>query len=297
MEELSSYVARKQKYTGYNRTFRERNSFSKTDPDATFMRMKDDHMRNGQLKPGYNLQLGVEGEYVVGVGISEERSDERCLVPLLERMEAGTGRQHKNVCLDAGYEGEENYKALQARKQEAYIKPQNYERSKTRKYRNNLYIRENMPYDLKTDTYTRPNGKVFCKIYTYGRKNKFGFVADVTVYECEDCSGCLHKSVCTKAKANRRITVSKDFIALREASRERITSPKGIALRLNRSIQSEGVFGNFKQNYGFRRFLRRGKENVFTETLLYAFAHNINKLHHKKKRKLSQVIFHLPKAA
>ena len=105
------------------------------------------------------------------------------------------------------------------------------------------------------------------------------------------------KKDCTRAKENRKMTVSKDFIELRNASRERITSEFGKALRLNRSIQSEGAFGVLKQDYGFRRFLRRGAENVFTETLLYAFAYNINKLHNKKKRKLQGVTFHLLNSA
>jgi transposase len=299
LETLEEYVLRKRKYTDYNRTFRGRNSFSKTDRDATFMRMKDDHMKNGQLKPGYNLQLGVEGEYIVGVDISAERSDELALLPLLERMDKGIGERHRNITLDAGYESEENYKALQSRKQTAYIKPQNYEKSKTRKYKNNAYLRENMPYDSENDTYTCPNGNIFRYLHTTKRRSKSGFESEVTVYECHGCNACPQKKDCTRAKENRRISVSKDFIELRNASRERITGEYGKTLRLNRSIQSEGVFGVLKQDYGFRQFLRRGKTNVFTETLLYAIAYNINKFHNKKKKKRKPhgVTFHLLNSA
>jgi len=154
IETLREYLSRKAKYAGYSATFKGRNSFSKTDPDATFMRMKEDHMKNGQLKPGYNLQLGVEGGYIVGVDISSERSDEWTLLSLLKRMDAGLHQRHKAVVADAGYESEENYTSLEEREQIAYIKPQNYEKSKTRKYRNNAYLRENMPYDPQNDTYT-----------------------------------------------------------------------------------------------------------------------------------------------
>jgi hypothetical protein len=115
--------------------------------------MKEDHMMNGQLKPGYNLQIGVEGEYIVGASICSERSDELALLGLLNRMDAGLDKRHKTVTLDAGYESEENYKMLETRNQIAYIKPQNYERSKSRKYRSNAYLRENMPYNHTTDTY------------------------------------------------------------------------------------------------------------------------------------------------
>jgi transposase len=298
IETLESCLFRKNKYGGYNETFKGRNSFSKTDPDATFMRMKDDHMLNGQLKPGYNLQLGVTGEYIVGVDISEERSDKQTLIPLLDRMEKGmNGKRFENVTADAGYESEENYKALESRNQVAYIKPQNYEKSKTRKYKTNAYLRENMPYNSENDTYTCPAGDTFTPIYTTVRKSTSGFESTVTVYECQGCSSCPQKKDCTRAKGNRKISVSKNFIALREKSRERITSEQGKILRMNRSIQSEGAFGVLKEDYGFRRFERRGKINVLTETFLHAIAYNINKFHNKKKRKLSRIILHMPKSA
>jgi transposase len=117
------------------------------------------------------------------------------------------------------------------------------------------------------------------------------------VYECSGCSNCPQKNQCTRAKGNRKISVSKDFIALRDEARTRITSENGKILRLNRSIQSEGAFGVLKQDYGFKRFARRGTTNVFTETILYAIAYNINKLHSKTKRKLLGVIVHMPKSA
>lgn len=284
MEELEELLLRKAKYALYNDTFKGRNSFSKTDPDATFMRMKEDHMKNGQLKPGYNLQLGVEGEYIVGVSISAERSDELALLGLLERMDIALGRRHKAVTADAGYESEENYKILEERKQDAYIKPQNYERSKTRRYRNNAYLRDNMPYDPEADTYTCPAGNTFTRQYEKKTKSKSGYEAAVTVYECSGCGECPQKAFCTRAKGNRQLQVSKDFLALRQASLGRITSDFGKTLRLNRSIQVEGAFGVLKQDYGFRRFLRRGESNVLTEVFLYAMAYNVNKLHNKRNQ-------------
>lgn len=292
IETLEEYLARQAKYEDYNAAFKGRNSFSKTDRDATFMRMKDDHMRNGQLKPGYNVQLGVEGEYIVGVDISSQRSDEQTLLGLLERMEKGCGKRHENVVTDAGYESEENYQTLEERGQIAYIKPQNYEKSKTRKYRNNAYLREHMPYDAQADTYSCPQGYLFRALYETKRKSKSGFESHVTVYECSGCMECPQKKLCTRAKGNRRLQVSKNFIALRTAALSRITSGQGECLRLNRSIQSEGAFGVLKENYGFRRFLRRGLNNVFTEMLLYAMAYDINKLHAKQRRERCGVMLH-----
>lgn len=280
IEQLREYAARKQKYTGYNETFRGRNSFSKTDPDATFMHMKEDHMHNAQLKPGYNVQFAVEGEYITGVNVSSERSDQLTLIPLLEDMEQHNV-EYKDVTADAGYESEENYTWFEKRNKECYIKPQNYERSKTKKYKSNMALRENMTYDAEKDEYTCQAGRKLRAKYVGERKSKSGFVSEITYYECDDCSDCPHKKGCTKAKGNRKLQVSKKFIEQREISRARITSELGILLRMNRSIQSEGAFGVVKQDYGFRQFLLRGHKKVSTEVFLVAMAFDMNKLHAK----------------
>jgi len=281
IELLRELLSRKGKYAGYQETFDGRNSFSKTDPDATFMHMKDDHMRNAQLKPGYNIQLGVEGEYITGVYVSSERSDQLTLIPLLENMAAHLERHYDDVTADAGYESEENYTYFEGITSDCYIKPQNYERSKTKKYKSNMALRENMAYDLALDEYTCQAGKKLKAVYVGKRKSKSGFENEITYYECESCEGCLYKKKCTKSKGNRTLQVSKKFIDQRKQSLARITSDKGVLLRMNRSIQSEGAFGVIKQDYGFRQFLLRGNKKVITEILLVAMGYNINKLHNK----------------
>jgi len=281
IEQLTTFFERQKKYERYQETFGERNSFSKTDPDATFMRMKDDHMRNAQLKPGYNVTLGVEGEYITGVHMSSERSDQQTMIPLLGSMEERLGVRYKDVTLDAGFESEENYTYFEGKEQTCYIKPQNYERSKTKKYRNNLYRRENLPYDPELDEYTCPNGKKLSAVHEGIRKSKSGFESLVTYYACESCQTCPQKKLCTKAKGNRTIQVSKTFLRRREESLRRITSETGILLRMNRSIQVEGAFGVLKQDMGFRQFLLRGNKKVKTELFLMALGYNLNKLHRK----------------
>ena len=281
IELLRELLGRKGKYARYQETFQGRNSFSKTDPDATFMHMKDDHMRNAQLKPGYNIQLGVEGEYITGVHVSSERSDQLTLIPLLENMEAHLGERYEDVTADAGYESEENYTHFEGKTMECYIKPQNYERSKTKKYKSNMALRENMRYDPDVDEYTCQSGKKLRVVYVGKRKSKSGYESEITYYECESCEGCPHKKKCTRAKGNRKLQVSKKFIEQRKESLERITSEKGVLLRMNRSIQAEGAFGVIKQDYGFRQFLLRGNKKVLTELILVAMGYNINKLHNK----------------
>ena len=281
IEEIKALVARRDKYAGYQKTFDGRNSFSKTDPDATFMHMKEDHMRNAQLKPGYNVQFAVEGEYITGLTMSSERSDQLTLIDTLETMHDHLDEYYEDVTADAGYESEENYTYFEDKPTTCYIKPQNYERSKTKKFKSNMALRENMAYDYENDEYTCQNGKRLKAVYTGERKSKSGYTSEVTYYECESCEGCPYKKRCTKSKGNRKMQVSKKFIKQRAESLERITSEKGILLRMNRSIQSEGAFGVIKQNYAFRQFLLRGKKKVFTEILLVAMAYNVNKLHAK----------------
>ncbi|MEA4888383.1 MAG: IS1182 family transposase [Clostridiaceae bacterium] len=291
-EEISGYLERQEQYNHDNSLFDGRNSFSKTDTDATFMHMKEDHMRNSQLKPGYNVQIGVEGEYVVGIDISSERSDQLTLIPFLEKLQASHSHKHQNIVADAGYESEENYIYLAEQNYTAYIKPQNYEQSKTRQYRNDPYRAGNMAYDEVSDTYTCPQGRLLLPAYQKHPKSKSGYISTVQIYECQSCDGCPVKSRCTKAAGNRHLQVAKTFLGLRQASLDNITSPFGILLRMNRSIQVEGAFGVLKEDYGFRRFLLRGKKNVRTEYTLLCMGYNLNKLHNKIQNKRCQTLLH-----
>jgi transposase len=294
-EQVTELLEKKHRYEDYQATFNGRSSFSKTDTDATFMHMKDDHMRNSQLKPGYNVQIGVSGEYIVGVDISSERSDQLTLVPLLKRMESGLGQKHDAIIADAGYESEENYTYLESHDQRCFIKPQNYEKSKSRKYRNNKYIKENMPYDVQSDSYTCPAGRQIVAEYDTVRKSKSGFESAVTHYQCESCAGCLLRDKCFRSKypdKNRTFEVSKAFRCQRQRATELITSQEGTLLRINRSIQVEGAFAVIKEDYAFRRFLTRGRENVRTEMLLMAMGYNLFRLHCKiQSGRSRQILF------
>ena len=295
LEALYSYQGRQQGYDESKEILGERNSYSKTDTDATFMRMKDDHMKNGQLKPAYNAQLAVEAEYVIGVGIFPNPNDTTTLIPLLDRMYKYNGEMIiKRLIADAGYESEENYMYLEGKNIEYYIKPQTYEQQKKRSFKKNISKRENMTYNAKTDEYTCHNQKQLKPIHTFNKKSSTGYVSAVTVYECENCEGCPYKEKCTKSKGNRRMQVSKTFIEKRQKSYENITTEKGVLLRMNRSIQSEGAFGVLKTDRQFDRFLTRGNPNVTTELLLLCFGYNVNKLHTKiQKERCGQPLHQL----
>ena len=260
-----------------------RNSFAKTDPDATFMRMKEDHMRNGQLKPAYNIQLAVNSEYIVGYGVFSNRTDSGTLKPLLKSIEKAHGREYKSVTADAGYESLENYTYLDKNEQLSFIKPINYEQ---RKKKSTWVGRmEDMSYDEEMDSFKCKNDKELTFSHEINKKSATGFVSKCSVYRCRECQDCPLRQNCSKAQQQdaKTIEVCWDFVKKREASFHNITSELGIQYRVNRSIQSEGTFGVLKQDWGFRRFLTRGTTNVIVQIALLAFAFNIRKLHTKRK--------------
>ena len=289
IEKLEEYLEKLKEYTQKVNICGNRNSYSKTDNDATFMRMKEDAMGNGQLKAGYNVQHGVDSEYITWLTVGPQPTDTTTLIPFLKSMESNLKFKYEKIVADAGYESEENYAFLESNKQLAFIKPSNYEISKTRKYKADIGLIDNMEYNEDGDYYICRNGKRLEVCNIISRKSKTGYRSTKTIYTCNDCSNCLYKSSCIKGnnfkgsfeERVKRLEVAKEFKQYRKETLERITSSEGCQLRMNRSIQAEGSFGELKQDMGFRRFLCKGKQNVLAESILLAMAHNINKLHNK----------------
>ncbi len=289
IETLDEYISKLKEYKEKLRICGKRNSYAKTDTDATFMRMKEDAMLNGQLKPAYNLQHGVDSEYVTWLNIFPNSTDTPTLVPFLKEMEQYMSFKYRNIVADAGYESEENYVFLERNGQVGYIKPQNYELSKTRNFKNDISRRENMDYDPETDTYTCRNGRKLSAASIKKEKTATGYTRKVTIYECKSCSNCPYKKNCIKGNncktafkdRKKKLTVSRKFEEKRAECLERIMGDFGTQLRMNRSIQAEGSFANVKEDMNFRRYLYRGKANVLAQSTLLVIGFNINKLHHK----------------
>ena len=289
LEQLDQYLEKRKEYTKKLYTLGDRNSYSKTDPDATFMRMKEDAMRNGQLKPAYNIQHGVDSEYITWIDISPRPTDTCTLIPFLKDMESHLGFKYSEIVADAGYESEENYLFIEGNGQTAYIKPQNYEISKTRKYKKDISRRENMEYHADRDSYICRNGRELTVTNERRSKTASGYVSVKTYYRSPDCTGCPYKTECIKGnncktpmeKRNKVLMVSKTMSQKRAEDLERITSEYGTMLRMNRSIQAEGSFVDVKEDMNFRRYLYRGKANALAESILLAMGRNINKLHCK----------------
>ena len=264
----------------------DRNSYSKTDPDATFMRMKDDHMRNGQLKPGYNVQIGVNSEYITGIDAFTNRTDYGTLVPFMKTMQQKHGKKYKSVTADAGYERFNNYLFLEDNGQLSFIKPANYEQQKSSSFKKQIGRMENMAYDAEADSYTCSQGRKL-NLRRECTELKNGRYITTAWYRCESCADCPVREKCCQAKdtaQSKELRVNKTLQELRKASLENITSEHGIHLRLSRSIQVEGAFGLLKNDFGFRRFLTRGKKNIRTELFFLALAFDLKKLWMKRDR-------------
>ena len=262
-----------------------RNSYSKTDTDATFMRMKEDHMRNGQLKPAYNVQIAVNSEYITGIDVFSDRTDFGTLVPFLKTLQRQHGKKYGSVTADAGYERLGNYLFLESNGQMSFIKPANYEQQKSAKYKKQLGRMENMAYDSDEDCYICANGRKLALRRECTELQNGQFVT-TAYYRCEGCKGCPLRGKCCQAKdaeQPKELRVNKTLQELRKTSHENITTEHGIYLRMCRSIQVEGAFGLLKNDFGFRRFLTRGKANVRTELFLLALAFDLKKLWMKRE--------------
>ena len=276
---------------GYKECFeimgKDRNSYSKTDLEATFMRMKEDHMLNGQLKPAYNVQIAVENYFIVHGYVSNDRTDYNTLIPVLEKHKKAFGAALEEVTADSGYCSEKNLLYLKQNGTASYIKPQDHEKRRTRAWREDISKYYNMTVQIFEDEhyYLCHDGRELRHIRTESREQD-GYTQTWEVYGCADCSGCEHKSRCLykynaekNSDRNKVMKINEQWEALKEASNANIQSEKGILKRQIRSIQTEGHFRDIKENENFRQFNYRGTEKVYKEFMLYAIGRNINKYH------------------
>ncbi|QUL58043.1 IS1182 family transposase [Paenibacillus tritici] len=270
-------LPRLQKYEQYQKLLGDRNSFSKTDPEATFMRMKEDHMRNGQLKPGYNVQIGTENQFILTYSIHQRPTDTRCLEPHLEKAQQILGKWPKTVIADAGYGSEENYAYLENRGIQAVVKYGSYHKEKTKAWKANVGKIENWTYDTGEDHWVCPAGNML----RFHRESKetleSGYEIRRRHYRSSSCEGCPLKERCTKAAGNREVVVSLERLRYQNQARKILRSEEGYALAVRRMTEPESVFGQLKNNRGFRRFLLRGMEKVTLEVGWLSLAHNLLK--------------------
>jgi hypothetical protein len=275
------YLPRMQKYEHQEELLENRRSYSKTDTDATFMRMKEDHMRNGQLKPGYNVQMGTENQYVTGFSIHRRPSDTSCMKDHLKGLKHRMGKLPDTITADAGYGSEENYDYLTEEQVESYVKYNTYDKEKSREWRKDILRVQNWVYLPGSDQYECGYGRKLSFLYERTQRSENGYLSTVRVYESEDCTGCPYRARCVKREgedATRRIHVNRNLEELKKQARDRLNSEMGQEMRRKRPTEVESVFGDIKGNYGVRRFLLRGLEKVTTEWGLLCIGHNMRKL-------------------
>jgi transposase len=274
----TDYLPREEKYEEQEKILAERKSYAKTDPDATFMRMKEDHMRNGQLKPGYNVQIGTENQFVVSFSIHQRPGDTSCLIPHLERMKQQYGRLPQRVIADAGYGSEENYAYLEKEQIQGYVKYNRFQQEQKRSWRKQYFRVENWKYEIESDRYICPTDQQLVFRRTFQKKTENGYPSTIREYECQSCEGCPVKLQCTKSVGNRCVQISPDLNRYRDQARMNLLSEKGRKLSIQRNVEVEPVFGQIKHNWGFRRFVLKGNDKVKTEWGLVCIAHNLAKL-------------------
>ena len=261
----------------------DRNSYSKTDHSATFMRVKTDYMGNDQLLPAYNVQLAVADEYIAMVDVSHYRSDMDCFIPLMEHFHDVYGFYPKYPVADAGYGSYNNYLYCEQKGMEKYMKFTMFKKeTEDKNYRENPFRAENFPID-EEGTMRCPNGKAFIFQYRkHVKGNAYGRQEEV--YRCEDCFGCPFAEQCKKAEGNRTVRINQELTAMHKEVINNLESIQGALLRMNRSIQAEGTFGILKQDRWYKRIVRKGINSVRLEVLLVSIGHNLYKYHNKKNR-------------
>ena len=267
------------KYEKQEAILKGRNSYSKTDIDATFMRMKDDHMQNGQLKPAYNLQASTNNQYLTNYTLAQTTADTTTLKEHLNDHIENYNEKPETLTADAGYGSQENYTDLENKEITAYVK-YNYfhkEQQDKKKGKINPFNPDQLHYNKEKDTYYCPMGQAMTHIGSYKKKTKNGFEQQLHRYQAQNCKGCPLRSQCHKSKSNRIIERNYDLMRLKTKARELLISEQGIAKRKQRCWDVEAVFGNIKQNMNFKRFMLRGIHKVNVEIGLIAMAHNLKK--------------------
>lgn len=271
-------VPRMNRYREQLETMGSRNSYSKTDPDATFMRMKEDAMLNGQLKPGYNVQISTENQFITNFGIYQRPTDTLTMISYLESFKARYGMQSEEIVADSGYGSEENYEYMFSNGMTPYVKYNMFHVEQRRGYRNNPFRVSNLFYNPDDDFYVCPMGQKLKFIRQEKRYTASGYQQTVSVYRACRCEGCPLRGQCHKSKRDRQIEVNHTLADYKARARELLTSEQGIKHRSNRPIEPEAVFGQIKECGRFRRLRLKGLTGAKIDFGLKALAHNLRKL-------------------
>ena len=278
LKELEAQRDKLQEYDTHMKTLDGRNSYSKTDPDATFMRMKEDAMRNGQTKPGNNLQISTEHQFITDFALYPNPTDTLTMIPFLKSFADRYGRSAETVVADSGYGSEENYRYMSENEMTAYVKYNHFHREQRPRFKPDPFKAENFYYNADGDYCVCPMGQKMSRVGTRRSKTESGYVSENARYRAVRCEGCPLRCLCFRSKGNRTVEINHRLQRYRQTARELLISDDGRRLRGQRCIEPEAVFGQMKQVFNYRRFRHFGKDKVKMDFAFFAIAFNIRKL-------------------
>jgi transposase len=277
VKQIEKQLPKLEQYEEQEKILAGRNSYSKTDPDATFHRLKND-----LLRPSYNTLIGCENQFIVNYTIHQNPGESGLFIEHIENLKRLTGSIPKNAIGDSAFGSEENYDYLAKNGIENYLKYNTFHFDETQKQDRNKFSKDKFKYDNTSDSYTCPGSRSLKFKALKETKTDNGYVSHVRIYECEDCKGCAFSQECKKGAGNRSLQINPQLDRYRKAAFKNLTSAKGIELRKQRNTEPETVFGDIKWNSDYTRFILRGKEKVKTEMGLLSIAHNIKKIFQMK---------------
>lgn len=272
-----SWPEQLREYESQGKILDRRNSYSKTDHDATFMRMKEDHMKNGQLKPGYNIQISTNNQYILNYTIHQCAGDTSTYPLHMEEFHSHYGRYPAVSVCDAGYGSEENYLYASGHGIDTFIKYNYFHKEQQKKFRNDPFLSANFYYNEGADGMYCPMGQRMKRLADIKRITDNGFEQTISRYRARNCKGCPLRCRCHKSRSERIVQVNHRLRKFKEKEREKLLSPEGLKYRSRRPQDVEAVFGNLKNNKRFKRFHLRGQKKAEIEFGLLAIAHNLAK--------------------
>lgn len=278
IKELEAHRDKLAEYEHHLDIMEERNSYSKTDPDATFIRMKEDAMNNGQTKPRYNLQIVTENQFITNFAFFPNPTDTLTLIPFFHSFWGRYNKLPSTAVADSGYGSEENYRFMDENRIEAFVKYNFFHKEQRPCYVHNPFHPESLYYNADEDYYVCPMGQRMIRIGTRRGKTASGYVTQSARYKAQRCKGCPLRGSCFKAHGHRIIEVNHRLNEYKRHARERLTSQEGIKHRGRRCIELEAVFGQMKYNMAYRRFRHTGKNKVTMDFAFFAIAFNIKKM-------------------
>jgi hypothetical protein len=255
-----------------------RNSYSKTDTDATFMRLKEDAMSNGQLKPCYNLQAATENQFYTNFAFFPNPNDTRTLIPFFNLHQLRYNQMPKAAITDAGYGSEENYAFLEKSEIAAFVKYSGFYKEQKSGHKNNLFLTDNLYYNAEKDYFVCPMGQHMPLVSKHSCKSESGYCSQIYTYQAQNCNHCPMRGPCHQSNDHRQIGINHTLRQYKKKAKELLTSEEGLRHRSRRCIEPEAVFGQTKANKQYERFRHFGKDLITMDFAIFAISFNLGKL-------------------